>query len=352
MPALKLNTGEGTTLIDSVDVTAPPAVGKGKSSVGVFVVSVTATIRNSRIEAGDGAPGEDGAPIGNMSPAQAGFPGELGCNANLTIHAPGNGGVNTCDGTVVSGGKPSGLGGPGGMGQGQGGTCTGGEGASASAGGAAGAAAAAIGILDSTGFGPATAPDAGVGPFGKGGGGGGGAGVCGDHAGWAGPGGGGGGAGGCGGAGGHGGAGGGGSVAVLAYEGTVSLVDVALLSAGGGKGGDGGNGQLGQVGGNPGSFGSANGDSAAVACNGGKGGNGARGGPGAGGHGGPSALILEAGSTITRDGPTDGDSVGSGGPAGTGSDNAGTAPLPAENGNIGPVCAKLTLPSEACVPLD
>lgn len=349
--------------------------GDGLSSIAVIVDGVDAHFKRCVLEAGDAAPGADGAPYvdseGNALPAPEGAngqPGEDACFAGS--FSPGAEEVaNDCgtpedpsddskggwggDGRTSSG-EDGDEGDPkvgdnshdnGGDGEDASDACTlGGRGdldrnnmPVAEAHGGPGQNASTGGSISSSGYIGTHGTDGERGAPGRGGGGGGGArgvtandtsrscpGVSGQ--GRAGASGGSGGAGGCGGKGGRGGRPGGSSIALLSINASISFEqELVLITGNGGAGGDGGIGQDGGEGGNGGPGGKVVPGSSGLraACAGGRGGDGGMGGPGGGGQGGHSLGMaflnsnLAAGSDIDDIKFTLGN-AGRGGEGGTG----------------------------------
>ncbi|MGK4006745.1 PGRS family protein [Sorangium sp. So ce1036] len=313
--------------------------GDGMSSIAMIVDGMTVQFKRCALEAGDAAPGADGAPYeGDEFSAPNGpdgLPGVDACSEGAAAlggaevtndcgtpeldddSSGGSGGL----GQVSSGGygnqgSPTGPASPvDNRGSGEsalGESCTPGGAGEAGGNGAPGDNAPAPGTISSNGYAGAPGADGQRGKPGQGGGGGGGArGApansqdrrCPDAGGQAraGASGGSGGAGGCGGKGGRGGRPGGSSIALLSIDASLSFEDVTLRA---GKGGDGGDGGFGQEGGNggvggrrgelvPGSYGLL------PACDGGLGGTGGTGGRGGGGQGGHSVGIAWRGSQVT-----------------------------------------------------
>ena len=315
---LKLDAGDGDTVLEDVDVHAPDATRPGVSSVAVLIADTKADLSRCDLVAGDGADGGAGThPMDD--PALDGIDGSAGfaiCSAAAVnpgatgpVKACGN--LSTAGGDGGSGGPPSGSDLEGGAGAagvpiedtepsaGIGGdgqsvaSCVAGTQGAPGVEGDEGKGGSGVVSLSSNGI----ASHAGVaglaGVPGQGGGGGGGAkGKSGiqctgsavqDRAGASG---GAGGTGGCGGLGGGGGQAGGSSVALVSLgKQAVTLASVTLRL---GKAGAGGPGAEGQSGGNRGK-GASGGDGfggTSAACSGGDGGQGGNGGPGGGGQGG------------------------------------------------------------------
>jgi len=254
------------THLELIQIKAAAGVLSGQSSYGMLVRNSPGPIiiRNSRIEAGDGAKGLDGrngtkgADGGNGSLGQDG----LKNNQSATTGAGGAGGISSCSrggGTGGVGGfdSPGGKGGDGVGNVDSGGApgsqaylcgLNGGDGGTGLPGvrgqdGKTGTAAPTTGTASLTGYTPANGGSGIVGTSGTGGGGGGGGGD-GEGVGFfcytdEGAGGGGGGAGGCAATPGTGGDGGGASVGIYAYNSTMMLIQTDVLS---GRGGNGANG--------------------------------------------------------------------------------------------------------------
>ena len=305
---LKIDSVPGQVAIVSLAFEAKDAaVG---SSIGAFINASTVTLKNVRLVAGAGGPGDKGT----MSAVT--YPDPMTTlKGNETVDNTGAlEKVFTCPGgsgkTVGARGGGIGFqgddGSPGPPNKGLIAACgsmgAGGDGATGKA-GALAAGGASLGVLGAAGWTPQGGKPGESGGPGQGGGGGFGSGG----------GGGGGGAGGCGGAGGGGGPGGGGSAALVAVSAAITVSDSALESKRGGAGGEGVSGQTGQTEG--GKRGNGTG------CPGGVGGPGGDGSGGAGGAGGISVAILYIGSKPTTDGPTEAAlRVGSGGMHGAGAD--------------------------------
>ncbi|MFZ4738375.1 MAG: MopE-related protein [Bradymonadia bacterium] len=319
--ALRYQDLDASTTLDNVVVEASDAVVSQTSSIGVHAIRVGdfLTIRDARIVAGNGAPGNDGQPgdaaAANAQPGgpgagsnagQPGIGGLAGANqvcANGTAGGAGGNAAFSSAGNAMAaagtagqtppGAMLSGPGGPAGPLQTDGGPGTnGGTGAH----GANTPGGSPEGVVnDQMGGAPLvwiprpsqTAPN---GANGGGGGGGGGGGAA-NAGGGPGGGGGGGGAGGCGGEGGNAAQGGGGSFGVLLVGGHLTLVEVIVQSSVGGEGGAGGNGGAAGVGASGGAGGSRSG-TAGRGGNGGNGGNGGCGGHAGGAAGGPSFAVL------------------------------------------------------------
>ncbi|MGK4006743.1 PGRS family protein [Sorangium sp. So ce1036] len=313
--------------------------GDGMSSIAMIVDGMTVQFKRCALEAGDAAPGADGAPYeGDELSAPGGPDGLPGVNA-CSEGAAALGGAevtNDCgtpepdddsiggsggNGQVSSGGNGN-QGQPtispnsvsnGGSGQALSGTsCSPGGPGEPGSSGAPGENAATKGTISSNGYTGVPGTDGQRGKPGQGGGGGGGArGApannpdrrCPDASGQARPGasGGSGGAGGCGGKGGRGGRPGGSSIALLGIDASLSFEEVTLRA---GRGGDGGDGGFGQEGGNGGAGGERGGlvqgsTGLLPACDGGLGGTGGTGGRGGGGQGGHSVGIAWRGTQMT-----------------------------------------------------
>lgn len=327
----------------NIKVVAANAKAAGGSSIAILAeANATLDLLKSDVEAGNGAPGEDGMDVEGMAGAgQNGVDGGAPCSA-ATVNG-GVGPLNEC-GDVDSIGGPGGTGfqnsaGPGGPGEpgsdvndnaggGEVGAnnCGNGTAGTPGAAGAPGAGAkAAIGTLNpETGFAGIAGVSGQPGQPGQGGGGGGGArgGVtggglnkCASAASAGGASGGSGASGGCGGVGGPGGGPGGASIAIVSLGATLVFEEVTLTAKDAGAGGDGGDGQLGGGGGTGGKAGTV--DAAMTdlnaACKGGNGGAGGKGGRGGGGLGGHSLGIAYLGeppdttkATVTVGVPGDG----------------------------------------------
>jgi hypothetical protein len=291
--------------IEDFRFTAADGATPGESSVGVFVANSTGVvIGRTMITAGKGVDGADGTLEAFTYDDQSALDGNNanGMAAGAEKVCLCGGGMQTSGGlggtASIGGGQTGGNGTPS-LGGGKGGTpgpCspngTGQDGASAAA-TTPGQGAMTPGVLQSSGWTPASGDDGSTGGPGQGGGGGassavagGGGGACGS----------------CGGAGGPGGQGGGASIALLVYQSEVTVEDSKLASSNGGKGGNGAAGQAAQA-----EAGLAGGGTLAVTCPGGNGGLGADGAAGGGGAGGMSIGILwkgnaapsESGVTIT-----------------------------------------------------
>ncbi|MBK9517244.1 MAG: putative metal-binding motif-containing protein [Anaeromyxobacter sp.] len=367
-------SGVTATLAD-LRVVAPnasgqDALGRGRSSHGVYASSSTVTLRRVFVLQGAGAnglAGRSGTPASGTPalPGDVGAPSESSvavCDAT-TRGAGGAGGIGSCGGVVTSGGAGGGGGtmdtscaipndlaarpgdagvdglGPvgGGFGGPAGPVCTNGSSGQPGANGLAGAGGAGAGggglLVGGFWYGQSGGAGAPGGP-GHGGGGGGGGGGCDTGVDAWGAGGGGGGAGGCGApAGGEGGASGGGSFGLFGV-GSALVVEGCTFQLGqGGGGGPGGLGAFGQAGGQ----GKAGGGLASGAGFGGTGGAGGSGGPGGGGGGGAGgwvAGILTSGGSLQLSSSTFAGGVA--GPGGSGGTPAlgGTTP-PGNFGDTG-----------------
>ncbi|XYI02057.1 PGRS family protein [Sorangium sp. So ce1128] len=345
---LALRGGEGMARLEdvaivarSIDASDPEK--RGLSSIAAVAEAVAVELVRCALEAGDAAPGEDGAAHGE--PAQRGGDGSTGnaaCSANMIFG--GDVTVNDCGtpddasddslggvggvGLQSSGGAGS-PGGPGDLMNGGAGeftaACTPGTAGDNGIDGEPGAGARGAGEIAASGYTGLAGSDGAPGTTAQGGGGGGGAkggvaaGQC--SAGSAGgASGGSGGAGGCGGAGGRGGGAGGSSIALVSLDATLLFQDVTIAT---GSGGDGGAGGPGQDGGTPGAGGPGGGvpDGATAlqpGCAGGPGGTGGRGGTGGGGLGGHALGIAHVGAAPPADGVTF--AVGQAGAGGVGAD--------------------------------
>ncbi|WP_437605531.1 hypothetical protein WMF20_31075 [Sorangium sp. So ce834] len=347
--------------VEGTNINAPTTIDRltimtldlGVSSAGISnyamrCVNCTAvTLKNSRLEAGNGAPGAAG---GSGTAGVAGGNGSTGgagsCN-DVGTRTGGAGGTSSCG---RAGGK-GGDGGPEGEHAGSGGQ----NGVGGSLGGNGGAAGndtrtaqagangqnganGGAGLNGSGGNGGTITSNlwraragntGGTGVHGNGAGGGGGGGgqggiIANDGAG---NGGGGGGAGGCGGLGGLGGNGGGGSFGLfLVNSNGFTLIANQISSGNGGNGGAGGVGGAGGNGGNGGNGGTVCTGEVGAGGNGGRGGNGGQGGYGGGGAGGVSYGLYRVGSSSVSFG---GNvlAAGSGGAGGTSMGFPGTAGL-------------------------
>ncbi|AUX42233.1 hypothetical protein SOCE26_036610 [Sorangium cellulosum] len=345
---LALRGGEGVARIEdvailarSIDASDPEK--RGLSSIAAVAEAVAVELVRCALEAGDAAPGEDGA--AHAEPAQRGGDGSAGnaaCSTEIVV--PANAPVNACGapedpsddsfggsggvGFQTSGGAGS-PGSPGSVINGGAGevaaACTPGITGANGADGEPGAGASGVGEIAATGYtgvaGSAGAP----GTTAQGGGGGGGAkggtaaGQC--TAGSAGgASGGSGGAGGCGGGGGRGGGAGGSSIALVSLDATLLFQDVTIATGRGGDGGAGGPGQDGGAAGAGGPGGDVPEGAAGLrpGCAGGPGGTGGRGGTGGGGLGGHAIGIAHVGAAPPTEGVTF--AVGKAGAGGIGAD--------------------------------
>jgi hypothetical protein len=326
--------GAGASVgLTNLVIEGPDAMGtRGSSGLGSYAVHVSedgdVLLQNVRIEAGDGAPGEDGEPADDapQTPAPSGFAGLGGqdssmCSSSTTIlgqPGPTNGGdTNTRGGSGGTAGRPDS-------------NCSpvfpdltptrgflGGDGAQAAGpfgrGGDAGVLPCNSGAPGFIGLTTDGTPGAGgaegshmlaawftnpgvdgtTGLAGGGGGGGGGSAGCDSGGNFFGA------TGGTGGAGGfpaptagEGGHGGGGSFGVYLAAGDALLIDVEIIRGVGGEGGHGGDGGAGQPGGQGGApRQSASGVFSGAGGDGGRGGNS---GAGGGGAGGPSVGVFDA----------------------------------------------------------
>ncbi|WP_437486292.1 hypothetical protein WME75_03190 [Sorangium sp. So ce1014] len=316
--ALTLTGEAGGVKVQGFEIRAS-AIEPGGSSIAVAVAGIAAELRQMKVVAGDGMPGQDGEAGGGMAAAGRDAPAEgaedaVGAPTDACVATPKGGepGQMTCGIASTNGG----AGGPGGtlgsipgasgnngipetMAKGRGGTVdTDGtrQPGENGVGGPAGTPGE-VGSDEGLTLGGITGGDgAPGGPGTPGQGGGGGAGsymiaYCEQgrvYVNGAGASGGGGGAGGCGGKGGAGGKAGGSSIGIVSLGTQLVLVDVAVTV---GKGGRGGSGAGGQEGG-PGGKGAAGGknvlgdQTGPLSGAGGNGGLGGAGGPGAGGRGG------------------------------------------------------------------
>ncbi|HYO72230.1 MAG TPA: PE-PGRS family protein [Archangium sp.] len=312
--------------IQRVHIGSAASTVPGTPSIGLRVMDSSGVrLSHVEVEAGAGAPGQDGASPGPNP--QGGADGGMGLDGTAGTPSGGARGASSCG----AGSHAGGMGGVGGTfgaapatgtagepgptdGGGTGGNpgtnkfdypcdaglCVcegqnGGEGLPGEGGtrGKDGSPGDGTGVLEGNTWVAKSGTDGETGTVGKGGGGGGGGGYCeAPTVQCRGGGGGGGGAGGCPGLGAKGGQGGGASIAMLLIRGHVEMQSCTLKTGGGGKGGAGGTGGAGSVGG-PGGTG-GKGDSKqytsgtdtyrAISGAGGKGGKGGDGGPG--GHGG------------------------------------------------------------------
>lgn len=369
--------GDGVTgvLLEQLQIEAAAGAAAGESSYGVRLIdSSDITIKDSSVQAGDGADGTSGGMGANGTDGVDGGDGDRGCESSTGFCGtcsrpdPGTGGTGAvCHGGTGGSGGAGGTPGKGtGMGTtGSDGTNGTGDGGSAIRGfggdggfggdndpgesgedgsdgrpgaeGTAGAAAAEFGT-GVTAYIGAAGSAGGAGGGGAGGGGGGGGGgtdlAC-DAYGGAG---GGGGGGGCPGAGGEGGTGAGGSFAIWLANTDLVLEATAIGTGSGGSGGAGGLGGLGGLGGEGGDGGSGSnrdlvGDSG-PGGDGGAGGIGGNGGSGGGGGGGPSIGVHCAdGASLAAS-----DNTFTLGPAGSGggsSGNVGAAGRRSETNDCG-----------------
>jgi len=301
--------GAEQVVLTDLEIIAANATEPGGSSVAMFLKGgADATLEHVRLQAGDGADGEDG-----MVEEEFDYPdvGELvGDDGTVTA------GAGICSFRCPSGGQTTGGAGaqptsaganglPGeaspppvdetmGAGGLAGSSCaSGGTGEDGSPGtpGERGNGASVLGTLTSDGWTPASGTSGRPGGPGQGGGGGASQGSDG--------GGGGGGCGACGGAGATAGQGGGASIALIRLGSTVTLRDCVLVTGNGGQGGDASPGQTGQ------SSGGIGGNRGGDACNGGNGGPGGDGGASGAGAGGISVGILYDGAMPSVQGVTD-----------------------------------------------
>ncbi|XXT17839.1 PGRS family protein [Sorangium sp. So ce429] len=314
----------------------------GVSSIAAVAEEVGVELARCVLEAGDAAPGADGAAYETRAKrGEDGEPGAEACSAELVI--PGGSTKNdcgtpedTCDNSYGGGGGVGdrNAGGDGAEGSriharngGRGETltaCTNGTQGSSAGNGDAGVGATGLGEISASGYTGASDSDGAKGGTAQGGGGGGGAmggvgrGKCMSEASAGGASGGSGGAGGCGGAGGRGGGAGGASIALISLNATLSFEQVALKTGRGGVGGKGGAGQEGGEGGAGGPGGEAPVGAALLhdGCAGGPGGKGGAGGPGGGGRGGHAIGIAYKGKVPSTQGATI--VVGEAGPGGPG----------------------------------
>ncbi|MRG97336.1 PGRS family protein [Polyangium spumosum] len=319
--------GKGASQIEDVVVRASDAGFPGGSSIAVIVHATTVDFARTKIVAGSGAAGAQGAtPTDDIGPEDPSDPAIIGNNGQsacmggsmgnpggqpkvnmlctTAIGGRGGTGFDVVDGGQGDDGLPVVAGfGMGGVGEGAVQCQKGYEGSNGSE-GDEGAGATADGILDATkGYVGASGMPGTAGTPGQGGGGGGGAkgsincnGASGGS----------GGAGGCAGSGGLGGLSGGSSVGVVAINATLRFDAVDITAGNGGQGGDGGFGQTGGIGGNGGTggYGAPNPGATSPACNGGRGGNGGNGGTGGGGRGGHSIGIASKGGNVSEMGAT------------------------------------------------
>ncbi|WP_437894937.1 PGRS family protein [Sorangium sp. So ce124] len=307
----------------------------GMSSIAAVAEEVSVELARCVLEAGDAAPGAEGAPYETRAmKGDDGNPGGDACSAEIVV----TGGVkndcgtpeDTCDDSY---GGIGGVGDPNSGGRGDDGlprhaqnggrgeslagtpqqTCTNGtQGSRASSNVDAGAGATGLGEISARGYTGTAGRDGPKGGRGQGGGGGGGAvggagaGKCPSAESAGGASGGSGGAGGCGGAGGRGGGAGGSSIALIGLNATLSFDEVTLKTGSGGAGGKGGAGQEGGEGGAGGPGGTKPEGATALndACAGGAGGKGGRGGLGGGGLGGHAIGIAYKGAMPPTQGAT------------------------------------------------
>ncbi|WP_437737322.1 PGRS family protein [Sorangium sp. So ce1335] len=345
---LVMRGGEGVARIEDVAVVAKGIDAgdpekRGLSSIAAVADAVAVELVRCALEAGDAAPGQDGA--AHAEAAQRGGDGSAGnaaCSADIVV--PANAPVNACgapedpsdDSFGGSGGvgfqSSGGAGSPGGPGDVTNGgagefaaACMPGTAGDNGADGEPGAGAQGLGEIAASGYTGVAGNGGAPGTTAQGGGGGGGAkggvaaGQC--TAGSAGgASGGSGGAGGCGGAGGRGGGAGGSSIALVSLDATLLFEDVTIATGRGGDGGAGGPGQDGGAAGAGGPGGGVPEDAAGLrpGCAGGPGGTGGRGGIGGGGLGGHALGIAHVGAAPPTDGVTF--AVGEAGAGGVGAD--------------------------------
>ncbi|WP_438018925.1 hypothetical protein WMF18_07515 [Sorangium sp. So ce315] len=348
MIPLTMGGSSGTVRIEDLRVvaksTAQQHEGAGLSSIAAVAHGTAVELVRCEIEAGDAAPGADGASVMERAGQGAsGLPGLNACSRNDSSPVPGGLSVTNDCGTPGDTTDDS-TGGRGGSGfpergsagehgqprdpansaQENGGAgwsmlaprCTPGLVGSNGAIGTPGAGATGPGAISMTGYAGVAGRSGDRGAPGQGGGGGGGArgevgadlstyvcrdGVAVDRGGASG---GSGGAGGCGGQGGSGGFPGGASIALISIEATLSFEGVTLKAGAGGQGGNGGDGQLGGDGGQGGLGGevASNHIGLSDGCPGGPGGRGGQGGNGGGGQGGHSLGIAFRGAPPPSDG--------------------------------------------------
>ncbi|WP_437877606.1 hypothetical protein [Sorangium sp. So ce513] len=309
--------------IEDVHVIAPAIAPEslGKSSIAAIVDDSRVTLVRSIFEAGDAAPGAQGAsPPPQREQVEQGSHGKAACSASVVITE--NTRINDCGTADTSDDSRGGRGGNGFEDRGGAalsgspgddanpnggtynaatGTCSNGQAGRDGDPGEPGAGARGIGQISSTGYAGEPGRDGENGKTAQGGGGGAGSrghASCPDSE-DGGASGGNGGAGGCGGAGGKGGSPGGSSIALLSLNAQLTFRDVRLIAGNGGKGGDGTVGQIGGLGGYGGRGGMGFGDNALPGCNGGMGGQGGTGGRGGGGQGGHSLGIAFLGTPDT-----------------------------------------------------
>jgi len=349
--AFTIGTGADGALVSNFSITgaSPSDPMGGGSAIGVAVADVMATLKQSTVEAKDGAAGADGVtPSGtpstgasaamldpttmnaclNVAAVKGGVPGMTSCDDGMT--GGGVGGTGGIPGTNMEYGVDGASGTPtGAVNAGKGETtvkCTDGTVGNDGTPGIAGPGGAAFGALSLTSLTTTEDVSGQAGSKAQGGGGGGGAkggNVCpsGGTT-FDGPGasGGGAGAGGCGGKGGGGGSAGGSSIAVIALGSNLTITDVTMKTGNGGVGGNGARGQAGAAGGSGTSGGTGSGLAGSRnGCAGGAGGTGGDGGPGGGGRGGHSIGVAFAKAPLKA--PmvaAPGGTPGMGGTAGTG----------------------------------
>ncbi|MGK3965771.1 PGRS family protein [Sorangium sp. So ce118] len=354
MIPLTMSGPSGAVRIEDLRVvaksTAQQRDGAGMSSIAAIAHGTTVKLVRCELEAGDAAPGADGASvIERASQGAPGLPGIAACSRDDDARVAGGDRVpNTCgtsdDPTDDSVGGRGGYSEPGrgsvgddgqpldpaNSEQKNGGTgwtmsaprCTPGLAGSNGSTGTPGAGATGPGAISMTGYAGVAGGSGSRGAPGQGGGGGGGErgevetevrmdntiyvcrdGVSEDRAGASG---GSGGAGGCGGLAGSGGFPGGASIALISIDAALSFEGVTLKAGAGGQGGDGGDGQQGGAGG----LGGLGGEVASnhigmnAGCPGGPGGRGGNGGKGGGGQGGHSLGIAFRGTPPPSDGVT------------------------------------------------
>jgi len=341
-------TGNGTTKIEDINITAADGAFPGGSAIAVIIDKATVNFLRSDLTAGNGKDGSAGTtPNDNVGPSMvtdpaiAGNPGTEGClgtaagveggAAKVNMLCPESVGGKGGNGQVVIGdpgedGMPldpaSGQGGEPNTGSG---ACADGTSGAAGMTGKAGTGATDLGTIDPTGFSGSTGTGGGKGSVGQGGGGGSGSKGKGN---FYGAGGGSGGAGGCPGNGGSGGAAGGSSIGVIYLSGVVNFSSVKINTGTGGQGGAGGIGQFGGIGGNGGTRGQAKdcgmGTKVDSACDGGNGGDGGQGGQGGGGLGGHSIGIAHKAGTAAPNVMGADINISTAGAGGAGADTAGT----------------------------
>ena len=312
--ALTMQGGEGMTIVADVQAQAAGATVPGGSSIAAQALpGATVEILRSRLIAGNGARGADGAPGNEHNlPAPGGTQGNPGASACSADMVAGAVEVKSECGAIDSIGGPGGIGGPsmggtgfdglpmpspnpygfglGGAGESNGVQCFSGAMGENGADGEHGLGGQQSAYLSFTGYNGRSGENGTLGLPGQGGGGGGGskAGLlfCGAAP-QGGASGGSGGGGGCGGRAGAGGGFGGASIGLISMGATVALRDCVVTVGDGGDGGAGGRFQIGGPGGIEGQGGQGTGGSKA-GCQGGIGGQGGNGGNGGGGLGGPS----------------------------------------------------------------